>query len=582
MSEALNRYQLWLSAEGFDAATKAELKAIEGQTAEIEDRFYQDLQFGTAGLRGILGAGTNRMNFYTVARAAEGFARYYESRGADFCKRGLAISYDSRHFSREFAELTARVFIGHGIDVYFSSRLRPVPYLSFMIRKYGCAGGAMITASHNPKKYNGFKAYGEDGGQFPPEAAAIVAANMAKVTDLPAVLAAAPSFAEIEKSPQFHLVDRDLDEAYANYAASLAINPEAVLRHKDLEIVYTPLHGSGLHPVTDVLKKIGLENVKVVPEQAEPDGDFTTCPYPNPEMREALEMGIQLAEKEHADLLIATDPDADRTGLAVRTKEGDFIVLTGNQIGILLMDYILSAKEKRGTLGDKSFCVTTVVSSRLPKRIAAHYKVDLALTLTGFKYIAEQIQKRQDEGDETFQFGYEESFGYLYGHNVRDKDAVITSMLIAEMACVAADEGQTLYDRLQDLYKRFGFGAEKTVSLQREGKVGLEKIAACMKELRAEYKTVFADQPVSAISDFQTRQRVELASGKTEALEQEQSNVLIFELDDLDWFAIRPSGTEPKLKIYFGVYHNDRAEAEKLLEARVKAVVERVEALLDR
>lgn len=583
MSHAQDMYQFWLNNPNLDEASKQELLAIADDKNEIEDRFYQELQFGTAGLRGVLGAGSNRMNDYTLARAAEGFARFFEKQGEDYMKRGIAVSFDSRHFSTEFAELTTRIFASHGIPVRLSDELRPVPFLSFAIRHFNCAGGVMITASHNPKKYNGFKVYGEDGGQLPPDGAAIVAAEMDKIKDPMALLKEVPALETLkaENAPIISMGD-DLDQAYNEMVMKLAVNREAVKRHKDLSIIYTPLHGAGNKPVRRTLANLGFENVTVVPEQEKPNGDFPTCPYPNPEFREALEMGIALAEEKKADLLIATDPDADRTGVAVRTHDGDFVVLSGNQIGILLMDYVLDAKQRNGGIPDQSFCVTTVVSSRLPLRICENYGVDLYQVLTGFKFIAEQILIHDEEGDGHFQFGYEESFGYLAGTDVRDKDAVVSSMLIAEMAADSADHGETLYDRLEKLYKKYGYGAEKTLSLVREGKAGLEKIAEAMKEVRANKRSFFNKLPVRRILDYQELQILDVETGEITPIDYSRSNVLVFELEGLDWFACRPSGTEPKLKIYMGAYRADKAEAERELEALGKEAADRIIEVLDR
>lgn len=581
MSFATDNYRSWLNDPEMDAATIAELKLIENDPAEIEDRFYQDLSFGTAGLRGILGAGTNRMNYYTVARAADGFARYYLAKGEEFCQRGLAISYDSRHFSREFAELVGRIFVTYGIRVVISDRLRPTPMLSYAIRHCGCAGGVMITASHNPKIYNGFKAYGEDGGQFSSEAAAIVLEKMNERKDFAAILHAAMPLEEAEKSVLWHYLDEQFDDDYNQMLLALSINPEACKKQKDLAIVYTPLYGTGLKPVMKVLGSLGFENIKVVEEQAEPNGDFPTAPYPNPEERAAMQLGIDLAEKEQADLLIATDPDADRTGVAVRTGKGDFIVLTGNQIGLLMMEYILSEKLKKSTLPLNSFVVTTIVSSKLTRRIATHYDIDLPEVLTGFKNIAEEIRERDEHGDGHFQFGFEESIGYLVGTNVRDKDAVVATMIIAEMAAVAAEENKTLYDKLVEIFEKYGFAAEKTVSLQRTGIKGAEQIKNAMRILRENKLKGFKDLPITLVKDFETGEISDLREGETLHVGLPQSNVLLYELgDNLDWFAVRPSGTEPKLKIYQGFYDLNREDAESKLARNQAKIIDYIEELL--
>ncbi|HHT24913.1 MAG TPA: phospho-sugar mutase [Clostridiaceae bacterium] len=582
MSNAQSKYEAWLNNPNFDQNTKDELQSIKNNLAEIEDRFYQDLSFGTAGLRGVLGAGTNRMNIYTVGRAADGFARYYKERGEDFCARGLAISYDSRHFSPEFAELVARIFVTYGIRVVLSDELRPTPMLSFAVRHFNCAGGVMITASHNPKMYNGFKAYGEDGGQLGAEDADAVLQKMNERDDFTEIIDAVLPLAEAKQSELWNEMSEEFDLIYNDMLLDLAINPEACKRQKDLAIVYTPLYGTGYKPVMRVLGSLGFENIKVVEEQAKPDGDFPSAPYPNPEERAAMTLGIELAEKENADLLIATDPDADRTGVAVRTKEGDFIVLTGNQIGLLLMEYILSEKTKNGTLPEKSFCVTTVVSTKLTRRIAKAYDADLTEVLTGFKNIAEQILNRDENGDEHFQFGFEESIGYLAGTKVRDKDAVVAAMLIAEMAAVAAEQGKTLYDNLIELYEHYGYGAEKTISIERTGMKGAEQIKNAMDILRTEKSKGISGVPITSIKDFQTNEITDVASGETKTANLPQSNVLLYEVgDDLDWFAVRPSGTEPKIKVYAGFYTESEAEAKADLEKYSSAIAEYIEELLD-
>lgn len=580
MTRAQKIYQEWLQNPQLDPEDRQQLQAMSAE--EIEEAFYQDLQFGTAGLRGVLGLGTNRMNYYTVAQAAEGFARYLAGKGADVKKRGIAISYDSRHFSPEFAELAARIFVHHGIQVRLSDELRPVPLLSYAIRHFNCAGGIMITASHNPKAYNGFKAYGEDGGQLPVEVSDQVSAEIAQITDPIALYHSIPSRAILEKQPSWLMMGQDLDQAYDQVALAHTIRPDLVAKHRDLSIVYSPLHGAGNKPVRRLLAQLGFTNISVVPEQELPNGDFPTAPYPNPEAREALELGIQLAEEKKADLLIATDPDADRLGLACRTQTGDFVVLSGNRIGCLLLDYILGAKQAQGTLEANSFAVSTVVSSRLPDAICDYYGVKLYRTLTGYKNIATVIQDHDDEGQEHFQFAYEESFGYLVGKFVRDKDAVSAALLVGEMAAVAAEAGETVYDRLQRIYQRHGYAAEKTISLVREGMEGQERIKGAMQIVRASKAEFFAPLLAEKISDFASSEVLDLKTGQTTPLDQDKSDVLVYELAGGDWFATRPSGTEPKLKIYMGVTRSDQATAEKDLAKLEHIVADKIEEALDR
>lgn len=581
MSDAIyETFKTWRDSGRFAPWIEAELKTLDSPSAEIEDRFYQQLQFGTAGLRGILGAGTNRMNEYTVARAATGYARYIASLGDDACRRGMAICYDSRARSAEFARLTARIFVAHGIKVYVSDQLRPVPMLSFAIRYYHTAGGVMITASHNPKQYNGFKAYGEDGGQLPPEAADVVAAEMDTITDMPEALSLALPDEKLNTSPLFAELGADLDEAYTRMLLEQAHNKDIVAKQKDLKIVYTPLHGAGNIPVRRVLRRLGFENVIVVPEQELPDSEFPTAPMPNPERADAMELAIQLAEKEGADLVIGTDPDSDRCGVGVRDGE-HFVLLTGNEIGVLLLEYVLSTKQRLGILPAKSFVVSTVVSTRLVGALAAHFGVDWYITLTGFKFIAEIIQQYDEDGDGHFQFGFEESFGYLAGTSVRDKDAVVAAMLIAEMAAVEAMDGKTLADRVRRLHQTYGHVAEKTLQYTLEGKVGLERIQHAMQVLRADKDKGFPGLDVVAVRDYLTGEHVDLKPNAPVALDLPSSNVLMYELGDQDFVCCRPSGTEPKLKVYLGFYSDKAAECERKMDDAMRAIELAMHTLLE-
>ncbi|MDI9498072.1 MAG: phospho-sugar mutase [Bacillota bacterium] len=578
-TQSQEAYRIWSEDPYFDARTRAELAAIAADPLEIEDRFYKHLEFGTGGLRGILGAGTNRMNRYTVARATTGFARYIVSEGEEAMRRGVAISYDCRIGSPEFAEIAALVFASHGIHVYLFDELRPTPMLSFAVRRYNCFGGVMVTASHNPKQYNGYKAYGEDGGQMPPEAADVVLAEMNKVADIRTL-----SWISREEAIERGLVEivgPDIDDAYNEMLLELCIDPEVIRRQKDIGIVYTPLHGCGNRPVRRVLASLGFENVHVVPEQELPDGNFPTVKSPNPEERSALAMGLDLAEKVGAELVIATDPDGDRTGLAVRLADGEWSVLTGNQIGLLLMEYILSAKERAGQLPDNSFAVTTIVSTKLGRRVAAAYDVRLFEVLTGFKYIGEKIKELDDTGLGHYQFGFEESYGYLAGTSVRDKDAVVASMLLAEMAAFARDRGQTMADLLENLYARYGYGLEETLSLAREGIQGTRAIQRAMANLREIRSEGIEGLPVSAIADYVAGDRYDLETGTTEELTLPSSNVLYYELKGDDWICVRPSGTEPKIKVYFGAYGDDRDDVDRRLATMRDKFLGRLEAELD-
>lgn len=575
MSRSNELYQIWSTDLYFNEATRAELAEISENKSEIEERFYRDLEFGTGGIRGILGAGTNRINEYTIAKAAEGFARLIDQQGEEAKNKGIVISYDCRLRSTELAEVTALVFATHGIKVYLYDELRPTPMLSYGVRYFGAAGGVMLTASHNPKQYNGFKAYGSDGGQMPPEEADIVLEQMNQITDLRELKWI--SRAEADEKNLIQVVGSEIDDAYTDMLKKLAINLDIVQKFSDMKIVYTPLHGTGNKPVRRILKEIGFDNVLVVPEQEAADGNFSTVESPNPEERSALKMAIDLAEKEEADLVIATDPDADRTGLAVRLEDGSYKVLDGNQIGLLLMDYILSAKQARGLLPDKSFAITTIVSTKLCRRVAAHYDITLFETLTGFKFIGEKIKDYDENGDMHFQFAFEESYGYLAGTDVRDKDAVVAAMLLAEMAATARNEGLTIADYLDRFYAKYGNGLEKTVSIYRSGKEGADQITNAMAWLRENKASGISGQPIKLVKDYLTRDCLNLETGEASKLDLVPSNVLLYELDGLDWFCVRPSGTEPKIKIYFGVYDQDEASGQALIDERSAAIISAIE-----
>ena len=577
----MKAYELWSTDPFFDEGTRNELIAIKDDVKEIEDRFYRDLEFGTAGLRGVLGAGTNRMNVYTVAKASEGLAKYILSEGAEAVKRGVVISYDSRHFSPEFAQITAQVLAANGIPSRLSDELRPVPVLSYSVRYFKAFAGVMITASHNPSKYNGYKVYGEDGGQVPPEAADAVLANIEAISDIRAI-----KMMDFEEAKAKGLVTSfgpEIDEAFTNMLTKLVVDQNAIDKQADMSIVYTPLHGSGNKPVRRILEAVGFKNIHIVKEQELPDGAFPTVSLPNPENPEALSMAIELAKKTDASLVFGTDPDSDRIGAAAKVIENGEVkykCFSGNQMGLMLLDYILDAKKQLGTLPDKSFAVTTIVSSKLVKTICDYYGVELQETLTGFKFIGERIKLDDEFGDKHFQFGFEESYGYLSGVDVRDKDAVVAAMLICNMAAASFEKGETLADRLDHLYEKYGFGVEQTISCTLEGKEGIEKIGSCMVELRKELsecknleeaKNLLGGATVKAVRDYKESKRYVFTDGgvEVEEITLPKSNVLLYELGGnkgIDWACARPSGTEPKLKIYMGVYDSDKAAAEKSFE----------------
>jgi len=578
-------YKVWSTDPYFDEKTREELLAIAGDEKEIEDRFYKSLEFGTGGLRGVIGAGTNRMNIYTVAKASAGLAKYIVDSGEEAMKRGVVISHDSRHFSPEFSKIAASTFAAYGINVHITDELRPVPMCSFAVRYFNAFAGVMVTASHNPPKYNGYKVYGEDGGQVTEEAAAAILANMDEFEDVRKV-----KTSDFDEGIASGIITRfgvEVDEAYTDMLMDLIIDKEAIARQADMSIVYTPLHGSGNKPVRRILKRAGFNNVHIVPQQELPDGSFPTVKTPNPEDPAALTMGIELAKKTNASLVFGTDPDSDRLGIAARCEENGEVVykcFTGNQVGLMLLDYILDSKTKAGTLEDKSFACTTIVSTKLCASVCREYGVELQETLTGFKYIGERIKIDDEFGDKHFQFGFEESYGYLSGTNVRDKDAVVAAMLVCGMAAQSFDRGETLFDRLERIYKKHGYGFEQAVSFTLEGKEGIDKIQAAMASMRADLEAVkTADEAaaliggpsVKAVRDYKKSVRYDFASGSAETSELTLpvSNVLLYELGGdkgIDWACARPSGTEPKLKIYFGVYDSDKDEALARLE-KIKA-----------
>ena len=574
-------YNIWSTDTYFDEATREELKAIASDEKEIEDRFYKDLEFGTGGLRGVLGAGTNRMNIYTVAKASAGLAKYIVSKGEEAMKRGVAIAFDSRHFSPEFAQIAATTFAAYGVKSYLSDELRPVPMCSYAVRYFNAFCGVMVTASHNPPKYNGYKVYGEDGGQVTNEAAAEILSNMSEFSDVRKVKTS--DFNDGLASGLIKRFGPEVDIAYTEMLTKLIIDKDAIARQADMSIVYTPLHGSGNKPVRRILKRAGFNNVYIVPQQEVPDGAFPTVKSPNPEDPAALTMGIELAKKVGASLVFGTDPDSDRLGIAARCEENGEVTykcFTGNQVGLMLLDYILDSKKRLGTLEDNSFACTTIVSTKLCASVCKEYGVELQETLTGFKYIGERIKFDDEFGDKHFQFGFEESYGYLSGTDVRDKDAVVAAMLVCGMAAQSFDKGETLFDRLERIYKKHGYGFEQAVSFTLEGKEGIAKIGECMVSLRNDVekvtdiegaKALIGGPAVKAVRDYQKSVRYEFTEEgiKTSVFDLPKSNVLLYELGGdkgLDWACARPSGTEPKLKIYFGVYGDTEDGAKTTLE----------------
>lgn len=569
-------FKFWLENEYFDKETRDELNSIKDNPAEIEERFYKDLEFGTGGLRGIIGAGTNRMNIYSVRKATQGLADYVNSR--EMSDNGVVISYDSRRKSPEFALEVAKVLTGNGIKAYLFDELRPTPELSFAVRHLKAAAGVMVTASHNPKEYNGYKVYGEDGGQLPIEASNEVLSYIGRIEDITKVKIMEKDEA-IEKG-LLQIIGKEVDDEYIEKLKTLTVNPELSKEiGRSFKIVYTPLHGAGNKPVRRILKETGFENVIVVKEQELPDPEFSTVAYPNPEEKDAFKLAIELAKKEDVDLIIGTDPDSDRVGVVVRNKDGEYVVLTGNQTGCLLLEYILSQKKKRGELPENGFVVKTIVTTELAKEIAKDYNVELIEVLTGFKFIGEKIKQLDEFGNMKYLFGFEESYGYLAGTFARDKDAVVASMLIAEMAAYYKSRGMTLYEGLLELFEKYGYSLEGITSFTLKGKEGLEKITSAMESLRVNKTVKFGTYEVSAVRDYLLGERYVVSSGQKEKLTLPESDVLYYELDEGCWFAIRPSGTEPKIKIYYGVKEStmDKAKEKlKLLQENVLSVIEKL------
>ena len=551
----------WEKFEGLEDYLKTQLENFSEE--EKEEAFYAPLEFGTAGMRGIVGPGINRMNIYTVRQATEGLARLIETYGEEAKKRGVAIAHDSRHFSPEFALESAKVLVKHGIKAYVFEDLRPTPELSYAVRHLHTFAGIMITASHNPAAYNGYKVYGEDGGQMPPKDADALTEYVRQVENPLAVDVVTKE--ELEQSALFEWIGEAVDTAYLEEIKSVSVNPSLLSDTKDLSVVYTPLHGTGLMLTKRALYQAGFTGLQIVSEQAVPDGDFTTVKSPNPEEAGAFEYAIRLGEETKADVLLATDPDADRMGAAVRQPDGTYQVITGNQIAAILLDYLLFAHQKAGTLPTNAAAVKSIVSSELPTVIAEHYGAKMVNVLTGFKFIAEQIKNYEETNAHTFMFGFEESYGYLVQPFVRDKDAIQAVLLLTEVAAHFKSEGKTLYDGLQALYEKYGYFLEKTISVTVQGLEGPAKIKALLDGLRKEVPSNFGGIKVALAQDFSVNQQVD-AQGVVSEIGLPTSNVLKYILEDGSWIAVRPSGTEPKIKFYMGVKAATQEEAQEKLD----------------
>lgn len=570
--EYLAEYERWL--KDADPETVKELEGIKGDDAEIKDRFYKALEFGTAGLRGVLGAGTNRMNEYVVGQATQGLAnQLIKTNGAD-ADLSVVIAYDSRHKSDVFSQLAAQILAANGIKTYLFEELKPVPELSFSVGYLKTTAGIAVTASHNPAKYNGYKVYGADGAQLNPELAAIVLEEIDKTdmfTDVKKM-----DFEEAKAKGLIVMIGDEVEDAYLDCVQEQSVNPElAKEKGNTLKFVYTPFHGAGNKPVRKILKRMGFDNVVVVKEQELPDGDFPTVASPNPENKEGFELAIGYAKDCGADLIVGTDPDSDRVGILVKNDKGEYVTFTGNQVGALLSEYILSALAEKNAVPKDGYIVKTIVTTNIVKAICDAYGIGMKEVLTGFKFIGEKIKESEETGVGTYLFGFEESYGYLKGTYARDKDAVVATMLIAEMALYYQENGTSIFEQMDNIYKKYGYYKEQVVSVTLEGIEGLAKIKSTMDKLRANPPAEVAGKKVIAIRDYQTSERVDLKTGEKSEILLPKSNVIYLELEDDNNFIIRPSGTEPKIKLYCLMKGNTEAEADELLE-KVKADIDNI------
>lgn len=564
-------YNDWLQNPYFDEATKEELRAIAEDEKEIEDRFYRQLEFGTGGLRGVIGAGTNRMNIYTVRQATQGLANYIISQNGQ--EKGVAIAYDSRIMSPEFATEAALCLNANGIKTYRFTSLRPTPELSFAVRKLGCIAGIVVTASHNPREYNGYKVYWEDGAQITPPHDKNILAEVAKVTSFD--LVKTMEKADAVAAGLYQEIDTEIDEAYMEELKKQSIHPEVISEMaKDFTIVYTPLHGTGNLPVRRVLKELGFEKVYVVPEQEKPDGTFPTVAYPNPESPKAFELALALAKKVDADIVLATDPDADRLGVYCKdTKSGNYVSFTGNMSGMLIAEYILKERTATGTMPENPALVETIVTTDMAKVIAQAYGVHLIEVLTGFKYIGEQIRLFEENHTYNYVFGLEESYGCLAGTYARDKDACVAVMMLCEVASWYKKQGKTLWDAMLAMYEKYGYFKEGLETITLKGMDGAQQIQQMMAEAREHLPQQIGDAKVLAVRDYKTDVRYDMTDGSKSATGLPTSNVLYYELEDHSWCCVRPSGTEPKIKFYFGVKGTSLSDAEAKLDSLQKAMM---------
>ena len=572
----MERYQRWLSDPCIDEETKGELRLIAEDELEIKERFFRELEFGTGGLRGIIGSGSNRMNFYTVGKATQGLANYIKKQGTQ--AKGVAISYDCRHMSPEFAKTAGLVLAANGIPAFVYPSLRPTPMLSFAVRRLGCTAGIMVTASHNPPEYNGYKVYWADGAQVVAPRDEDIISEVNAVTEYGQILRITKE--EAEARGLYRTIGKEIDRCFDEQVLSQRICPEITEdMGESLTVIYTPIHGTGNLPVRRVLKKARYKNVFVVPEQEAPDPDFTTVGYPNPEDPNVFTLAKKLSEEKNADIIIGTDPDCDRVGAMVKNAQGEYVVLTGNMVGALLTEYILSHKAQKGTLPHNGAVIKTIVSTEMIQPICDHYGVTKFEVLTGFKFIGEKIKEFEETGAYEYLFGFEESYGYLAGTYARDKDAVVSALLLCEMAAVYKKNGMTLYDGLQELYKKYGYYLDGVKAITLKGLDGIEKIQKIMSGLRKNVPSTFAGQKVVWARDYKTQMFRNLQTGEEGESPLPVSDVLYYTLEDGTWLCVRPSGTEPKLKFYIGVKgetlevaQSKLTEIEKDLEEKVSSV----------
>lgn len=565
----------WLNNESLDGNLKEQLYKLKEDEKSLEELFYKNLEFGTGGMRGEIGPGTNRMNIYTVRKASEGLAQYLLSQGEESAKRGVVISYDSRHMSPEFALEVAKTVGKHGIKSYLFSELRPTPELSFAVRHLRAAAGVMVTASHNPPEYNGYKVYGDDGGQLPPKQADALTNFVNSVEDELSIEVTGKE--ELLANGLLQYIGEDIDQIYLENVAKIQLNKEIVEKvGEELKIVFTPLHGTANKLVQEGLKQFGFKNVTVVKEQEQPDANFSTVKSPNPEEHAAFELAIKYGKEIDADILLGTDPDSDRLGVAVKNAAGEYQVLTGNQTGAIMLHYLLSQKAEKGLLPENGIVLKTIVTSEIGRAIAESFGIPTFDTLTGFKFIGEKIKEYEKTGKHTFLFGYEESYGYLIGDFVRDKDAVQAALFAAEVAAFYKAQGKSLYDALMEIFDKYGYYKEALSSLTLKGKDGAEQIANILEEFRSNPPKEIAGIRVIAVEDYKASIRKQLSDGKLNPISLPKSNVLKYFLEDGSWFCVRPSGTEPKCKFYFAVKGSSLNGSEQLINNLQKAVMEKV------